>query len=66
MALTSEQLDQLEFHKASQAVSNKMECIRIAKDVLLENDRNKPVGDRGITVADITVFAQALQQYVSQ
>jgi hypothetical protein len=43
-----------------------MEAIRIARDVLMENDRNKPVGERGISAADITAFAQVIQQYVSQ
>ena len=66
MALTQEQLDAIEFQKASQALSNKMEVIRIARDVLMENDRNKPVGDRGITAADITAFAQSLEQFSNQ
>ena len=43
-----------------------MEAVRIARDILMENDRNKPVGERGITAADITGFAQAIQQYVNQ
>lgn len=66
MALTQEQLDNLEFQKASQSLNNKMEAIRIARDVLMENDRNKPVGERGITAADITAFAQTIAQYVNQ
>ena len=66
MALTQEQQDQLAFNKAQQALNNKMEAIRIARDVLMENDRNKPVGDRGITAADITAFAQTIEQYVNQ
>lgn len=66
MALTQEQQDQLAFQKASQAVNNKMEAVRIARDVLMENDRNKPVGDRGIAAADITAFAQTIEQYVNQ
>jgi len=66
MALTQEQQDQLAFQKAQQALNNKMEAVRIARDVLMENDRNKPVGDRGITAADITAFAQTIEQYVNQ
>ena len=66
MALTTEQQDQLAFQKASQALNNKMEAVRIARDVLMENDRNKPVGDRGITAADITAFAQTIEQFVNQ
>ncbi len=66
MALTPEQQSQVDFQKASQAMNNKMEAVRIARDVLMENDRNKPVGDRGISAADITAFAQAIDQYVNQ
>jgi len=66
MALTPEQLDQIEYQKASQAMNNKMEAIRIARDVIMENDRNKPVGERGIVATDITAFAQTLEQYVNQ
>ena len=66
MALTQEQLDQIEYQKASQAFNNKMEAVRIARDVLMENDRNKPVGERGITAADITTFAQTIEQFVNQ
>lgn len=66
MALTQEQQDQLAFQKAQQALNNKMEAVRIARDVLMENDRNKPVGDRGISAADITAFAQTIEQFVNQ
>ena len=66
MALTPEQQQQLDFQKAQQVLNNKMEAVRIARDVLMENDRNKPVGDRGIAAADITAFAQTIEQYVNQ
>jgi hypothetical protein len=66
MALTQEQIDTIEFQKAQQALGTRMETIRLAKEVLMENDRNKPVGDRGITAADITAFAQSIEQYVNQ
>lgn len=66
MALSQEQLDQIEYQKAMQSINNKMEAIRIARDIIMENDRNKPVGDRGIAAADITNFAQTLEQYVNQ
>ena len=66
MALTPEQQQQLEFENISRAVERRMETVRIARDILMENDRNKPVGERGITAADITAFAQTLQQYVVQ
>ena len=66
MALTPEQQAQIDFHKASAAINNKMEAVRIARDVLMENDRNKPVSDRGIAAADITAFAQTIEQFVNQ
>ena len=62
MALTQEQLDILEIQRLQQSLNNKMEAVRIARDVLMENDRNKPVGDRGIAAADITAFAQTIEQ----
>ena len=66
MALSQEQLDQIAYQNAQQAVHNKMEAVRIAKDVLMENDRNKQVGDRGITAADITTFAESIVTYINQ
>ena len=68
MALTQEQLDQIEFQKAqAQATNNdRMEAVRIARDILMENDRNKPTGERGITAADVTSFADAIVTFVKQ
>lgn len=66
MALTQEQIDQVAFQNAQSAQHYKMESLRIAKEILMENDRNKPVGDRGITAADITAFAQSLTQFIAQ
>ena len=66
MALTAEQLNQLEFQKAQQALNNndRMEAVRIARDILMENDRNKPTGERGISAADLTNFADAIVNYI--
>ena len=66
MALTQDQLDQIEFQKASQALNNRMDAIRIAKEILMENDRNKPVGERGVTASDITTFADSIVAYANQ
>jgi hypothetical protein len=68
MALTEEQLNQIEFQKAQQASNNndRMEAVRIARDILMENDRNKPTGERGITAADVTSFADAIVTFVKQ
>ena len=68
MALTEEQLNQIEFQKAQQAANNpdRMEAVRLARDILMENDRNKPTGERGITAADVTSFADAIVTFVKQ
>jgi hypothetical protein len=68
MALTEEQLNQIEFQKAQQASNNndRMEAVRLARDILMENDRNKPTGERGITAADVTSFADAIVTFVKQ
>jgi hypothetical protein len=39
--------------------------VRLAKETLLENDRNKPTGERGVTAADITTFSDTLITYVN-
>ena len=43
----------------------KLEAVRIAKEVLLENARTKPVDARDISAADITAFADSLVTYVN-
>jgi hypothetical protein len=42
----------------------KLESVRMAKDVLLENSRSKPVDSREVTVEDIISFAQTIENYV--
>ena len=66
MALTEEQLNQLDFQKAQQALNNndRMEAVRIARDILMENDRNKPTGERGISPHDVVNFAEAIVTFV--
>ena len=43
----------------------RLEMVRLAKEALLENDRNKPTAERGITASDITNFADTLIDYVN-
>ena len=66
MAITAEQQAQIEFDNASRAVDRRMEAVRLARDILMENDRNKPTGERGITASDVTAFADTLLTYVTQ
>ena len=48
------------------ATERRMEAIRIARDILMENDRNKPTGERGIAASDVTTFADSLITYINQ
>ena len=73
MALTPEQQQQLEWQQAQTAANQaeilkgrRMEAVRIAREVLAENDRNKPVGERGVTAQDITTFAESIVTYINQ
>lgn len=38
----------------------KLELLRMAKEILAENARNKPVQEEGITAAEIVAFANEL------
>jgi len=64
MALTTEQQTQIEYDNAARAVDRRMEAVRLARDILMENDRNRPTGERGITATDVTAFADAIMGYV--
>ena len=50
----------------AEAKRAKLEAVRLAKEVLIENARTKPVDNRDISAADITAFAQAIEQYANQ
>ena len=72
MALTPEQQSQIEFQVAMEAARNvnqakitKFEVVRLARDVLIENARSKPVDSREVTAADITAFAAALEAHIN-
>lgn len=43
---------------------NRMELIRLAKEVLIEKNRSKPVESRDISADDVTTFAKLLISYV--
>lgn len=66
MALTAEQQSQIEYDNVARAADRRMESIRIARDILMENDRNKPTGERGVSATDVTVFADAIMNYIHQ
>jgi hypothetical protein len=43
----------------------KQEMVRLAKEVLVENRRNLPVDQRGVTATDITDLATTLVTYIN-
>lgn len=49
---------------ASQAKQAKLEAVRLAKEVLIENARSKAVDSRDVAAADITAFAGTLVAYI--
>jgi hypothetical protein len=75
MALTTEQQAQVDVQvevenarhanqMAAQAKQAKLEAVRLAKDVLIENARSKAVDARDVSAADITAFAGTLVAYI--
>ena len=42
----------------------RLEAVRLAKETLIENARNKPADEAAVTAAEITAFAQELTNYV--
>ena len=75
MALTAEQQSQVDVSNAMettrhanqmalQAKQAKLEAVRLAKEVLIENARSKAVDSRDVAAADITAFAGTLVAYI--
>ena len=76
MALTTEQQSQMDVANAMEAAryanqmalattNAKLEAVRLAKEVLLENARSKPADSRDVSAADIAVFAATLVAYIA-
>jgi len=75
MALTPEQQANVDMNDAMetsrhanqmalQAKQAKLEAVRLAKEVLIENARSKSVDSRDVAAADITAFAGTLVAYI--
>lgn len=71
MSYTPEHEFQLELERERNSHQNtaeakraKLEAVRLAKEVLIENARNKPMEDREVSAAEITAFAETLITYV--
>lgn len=73
MTLTEDQQFQIDMENARHANQmaaeqkrTRLEAVRLAKETLIENARNKPIEEAGVTAAEITVFAQELTNYVGE
>lgn len=77
MALTQERQAELEVQEAMEASRRahelamdkrrtRLETIRLSKETLIENARNKPLDERGVTAESITAFAAALEAYIGE
>lgn len=71
MAYTAEQEFHINLEEARRASArelegyrNRFEAVRIAKEVLMENARNRPSEERNVTAEDILAFANKLTTYV--
>jgi hypothetical protein len=49
---------------AAQTKLARLESVRLAKEVLIENARSKPVDARDVSAEDITAFAGTLATYI--
>jgi len=76
MALTTEQQGQLDMALAIeadrhtnatefQAKQIKLEMVRVAKEVLVENAKSKAVDSRDVSAEDITSFANSLVAFIN-
>ena len=55
-----------EHEKVMESRRAKLELLRMAKETLVENARNKPAEEAAITATEITAFAQELINYVGE
>jgi len=76
MALSTEQLSNLEYQTAvddhrnahqllMQAKTAKMEALRMAKDLVMENHRKAPADSAPLTATDITQTAAEIEAFLT-
>ena len=76
MSLTAEQQSQVDLQNALEEPRNthqlavlarqtRLEAIRLAKEVLIENARSKTADQRDVAAADITAYAGTLITYIN-
>jgi hypothetical protein len=59
------EIERAKIQAESQARQLKIDCIRMAKEIITDNKRNMPVGDREITYQEIIDFAVAIENHVN-
>lgn len=75
MALTTEQQAQVDIQnaiedhrnaaiEAAETRRNKLEMVRLAKEIIVTNQASLPVADRDITASSITTLAESLYSYI--
>jgi len=71
--LTPQQLADLEFSRQQSSIHleaeirrSRNELIRLAKEVLFENDRSKELSERNVSVDDIIATATKFENYIKQ
>lgn len=55
-----------EYQEQQESKKVKLELVRLAKEVLVENSRSKAVDERDVSASDITTYASALYEYVNK
>ena len=67
MALTTEQLAEIEYQKelslAREYGRLRLEALRMAQQIVVENQRILPVSDRSVSMSDILETANTLYSY---
>lgn len=67
-ALANLELAKIEAEKGLKqlAITARSSNLRIAQEILLENQRSKPFSERNVTAEDIIAFAETLDAYISE
>ena len=67
-ALASLEAAKIEAEKSlkQQVITSRSTNLRIAQEILLENQRSKPFSERSVSAADIIAFAETLDTYLSE
>ena len=64
MALTTEQQAELDFNHANALRHQRLETVRLSKEILIENRRLASGDTADITSSDVTTMATALMSYI--